>query len=156
MKRVLLKSVNEAFDYVMDHYAPNGLEDLAPKKDTYAVISIQDTHLHGFGFVFDISRYCQDVLTLYVDDIIKPAAGAVLFDEEMAEEIIRFIDKNRNADTLLVHCFAGQSRSRAVAAFAVRMLGGDNCLYFESGSPNMYIYDVLENTYIKMKKGSVN
>ena len=48
MKRVLVKSVFDAFDYVMDHYYPAGLEDLASRSDTYAVISIQDTHTKGF------------------------------------------------------------------------------------------------------------
>jgi predicted protein tyrosine phosphatase len=55
--------------------------------------------------------------------------GAVLFSDEMAQQIIDFIEKNRDVETLLVHCFAGQSRSRAVAAFAVEMLGGDNSKY---------------------------
>lgn len=151
MRRVLLKSVFESFDYVMDHYYPYGLEELATRKDTYSVISIQDTHTEGFGFEFRKNRFCQDVLTLYFDDIIRPVEGAVLFDEQMAELIIRFIIQNRNSETLLVHCFAGQSRSRAVAAFAVKMLRGDNSMYFESGSPNTYVYEVLEKTYEKMK-----
>ena len=44
MKQVLLKSVLDAFDYVMDHYYPAGLRELVQRSDTYAVISIQDTH----------------------------------------------------------------------------------------------------------------
>ena len=64
MKRILLRSVYDALDYVMDHYYPAGMEDMVPKKDTYAVISIQDTHTEGFGFTFAKSRYCKDVLTL--------------------------------------------------------------------------------------------
>ena len=42
MKRVLLRSVYDAFEYVMDHYYPKGLEEYAKLKDSYAVISIQD------------------------------------------------------------------------------------------------------------------
>ena len=151
MKRVLLKSVFEAFDYVMDHYYPSGLEEMASRSDTYAVISIQDTHTEGFGFVFRRNRCCRDVLTLYFDDIIRPVETAVLFDADMAERIIRFIDRNRECDTLLIHCYAGQSRSRAVAAFAVKMLGGDCSAYFETGSPNMYVYDLLMKTYEDME-----
>ncbi|MCR4851040.1 MAG: response regulator [Lachnospiraceae bacterium] len=60
------------------------------------------------------------------------------------------IEKRRKvADTLLVHCYAGQSRSRAVGAFAVEMLGGDNSKYFEEGTPNQYIYDVLESAWVR-------
>ena len=39
MKRVLLRSVFDAFEYVMDHYYPFGLEELAQRKDSYAIIS---------------------------------------------------------------------------------------------------------------------
>ena len=56
MKRVLVKSVYSAFDYVMEHYYPEGLEVNAERKDTYAVISIQDTHTGGFGFIFSESN----------------------------------------------------------------------------------------------------
>ncbi len=52
MKRILVKSVYDAFDYVMGHYFPFGLEEFAERKDTYALISIQDTHQGGFGFEF--------------------------------------------------------------------------------------------------------
>ena len=47
MRRILVKSLNEAFDFVMDHYYPAGCEEDAKRKDTYAVISIQDTHTGG-------------------------------------------------------------------------------------------------------------
>lgn len=67
MKRILVKSVYDAFDYVMDHYYPYGMEDMAPRKDKYAVISIQDTHTKGFGIRFEKSESCMDVLTLFFD-----------------------------------------------------------------------------------------
>ena len=148
MKRVLLRSVYDAFDYVMAHYAPPGLGEMAERKDTYAVISIQDTHTGGFGFTFSKNVFCQDVLTLYFDDVTKPVEGAVLFSPEMAERVIDFVEANRRrAETLLVHCYGGESRSRAVAAFAVTLLGGDNARYFETGHPNLYVYRTLEEVW---------
>ncbi len=149
MKRVLVKSVFDTFEYVMAHYYPAGLEEMVERSDTYAVISIQDTHTGGFGVAFTTSRYCRDVLTLYFDDIDREVEGAVLFTEDMAEQIIAFIRKNRKVDTLLVHCYAGQSRSRAVGAFAVKMLGGDNSRYFSQGNPNMFVYDILEMVWLR-------
>lgn len=143
MKRVLVKSVYDAFDYVMAHYYPAGLEAFAEEKDSYAVISIQDTHTGGFGFVFTESPRCSGVLTLYFDDIEREVEGAVLFTRAQAEEIIRFIDGHREADTLLVHCYGGESRSRAVGAFAARMLGGDDSRCFREGNPNRRVYDTL-------------
>ena len=148
MKRVLVKSVYDAFDYVMSHYYPAGQREFAEKTDTYAVISIQDTHTGGFGFVFRRSDFCKDVLTLYFDDIVEPVEGACLFSEIQANEIIDFIREQQDAETLLVHCYGGESRSRAVGAFAVKMLGGDNSSYFETGHPNEHVYDVLESVWI--------
>lgn len=148
MKRVLLKSVFDAFEYVMAHYAPYGVEELVEKRDTYAVISIQDSYTGGgFGFTFNKTNYCRDVLTLYFDDTVTPVEGAVLFSEAHAAQIIDFINKNSAVDTLLVHCYAGQSRSRAVAAFAVKMLGADHRAYFTGGVPNQHIYDTLCRVY---------
>ncbi len=154
MKRVLVKSVHDAFSYVMEHYYPYGMaaeaEEQGTLTDTYAVISIQDSHTQGFGFQFTENQFCKGVLTLYFDDIVKEVDGAVLFDDDMADKIISFIEKHRKSvDTLLIHCYAGQSRSRAVGAFAVEMLGGDNSKYFEEGTPNQYIYDVLETAWVR-------
>ena len=149
MKRVLLKSVFDAFDYVMAHYAPAGLEEMAEQTDTYAVISIQDSAGGGFGFRFTETKFCREALTLYVDDVERPVDGAVLFSEDHARQVIDFIRRNISADTLLVHCYAGQSRSRAVAAFAVKMLGADNAQYFTSGVPNAHIYTTLTQIYEK-------
>ena len=147
MKRVLVKSVYDAFDYVMAHYYPAGLEDLAEKKDSYAVISIQDTHTGGFGFAFQENQFCQGVLTLYFDDIEKEVDGAVLFSQQQAEQIIEFVNSHRQAETLLVHCYGGESRSRAVGAFAVKMLGGDNRRLLEGGNANRHVYDTLMGTW---------
>lgn len=145
MKQVLVKSVFDAFEYVMGHFYPNGQEERAQRTDTYAVISIQDTHTNGFGFEFNESQFCKGVLTLYFDDIVKEINGAKLFDDEQANQIIDFIQTHKKyVDILLVHCYGGQSRSRAG-----KMLGGDNSKYFETATPNEYIYDVLETAWIQ-------
>ena len=154
MKRVLLRSVFDAFEYVMDHYYPFGLEDLAQRKDSYAVISIQDTHTEGFGFEFTESKSCKGVLTLYFDDIIRPVEGLSCFSEADAGEILDFIQAHRAVDTLLVHCYGGESRSRAGAAFAVKLLGGDNAAYFRTGHPNELVYETLERVW-KSRKSPV-
>ncbi len=143
MKRIKLLSVYEAWEYVMDHYYPFGLEEFAKRTDTYAMISIQDTHTGGFGFEFVPNNFCEGVLTLYFDDTVKEVEGAVLFDEEMADRIIRFVLEQDRAETLVIHCYGGQSRSRAVAAFIAYMLGKDNSRYFAKGNPNEHVYNTL-------------
>lgn len=147
MKRILVRSVYDAFSYVMDHFYPNGLDEYAVRKDSYAVISIQDTHTGGFGFKFSENMFCKGALTLYFDDIETDADGGVLFTADQADEIITFIDRCRSADTLLIHCYGGESRSRAVGAFASEMLGGSSRRYFETGNPNMHVYNTLKAVY---------
>ena len=148
MKRVMVKSVHDAFEYVMEHYYPNGLEEMVQRKDTYAVISIQDTHTGGFGLEFRPTQFCKGVLTLYFDDVFCEVEGAQAFTEEMAAQVIDFVQAQRKqVDTLLVHCYAGRSRSMAVGAFAVKLLGGDNHRYFETTSLNMLVYDTLERVW---------
>ena len=118
--------------------------------DTYAVISIQDSHTGGFGIRFEENLFCNGVLTLMFEDIVTEVDVAVLFNDDMAESIIDFIEQHKaSVDTLLVHGYAGQSRSRAVGAFVAEMLGGDNSKYFEEGTPNQYIYDVLESAWVR-------
>jgi len=153
LKRVLVKSVHGAFDYVMEHYYPFGMAAEAAEQgaltDTYAIISIQDSHTGGFGVQFTENQFCKGVITLMFDDIVTEVEGSVLFNDEMADQIIGFILAHKSVDTLLVHCYAGQSRSGAVGAFAVEMLGGDNIKYFEEGTPNQYVYDVLEAGWVR-------
>ena len=149
MKRILVRSVYDAFEYVMAHYYPPELEEFAEAKDSYAVISIQDTHTGGFGIRFAESRCCRGVLTLLFDDTFRETEGAVLFSEEMAGEIIDFIGSHLDADTLLIHCYGGLSRSKAVGAFAVKMLGGDNSRYFTESNPNMHVYRTLLRAWEK-------
>lgn len=144
MKRVLVKSAYDAFDYVMEHYHPYGWDDMAQRKDSYAVISIQDTHTQGFGFQFTKNKFCADVLTLYFDDIDKDVEGLQLFSADQAAEIIHFIKKNKDAETLLIHCYGGESRSRAVGAFALELLGQSRKKLFDTGRPNMHVYNTLK------------
>ena len=157
MKRVLVRSVHDAFDYVMDHYYPAGQREFAARTDTYAVISIQDTHTGGFGFVFRESACCKGVLTLYFDDIEQEVEGAVLFSDEMADAVLDFVLAHRDAETLLVHCYGGQSRSRAVGAFVLRLFGKDNSAYFKTGRPNRRVYEaLLEAAKRRRRRGSEN
>ena len=113
--RILVLSLEETINYVMVHYAPPGCEEFAERTDDYAVISFQDTHLGGFGIEFTENKYCKGVLTLYVDDIVKAVEDAGLFYDKHANQIVSFVDKHKDIiDTLVVHCYAGQSRNVAV------------------------------------------
>ena len=139
---ILVTSARGALHYVMRHFCEPGLTEYPELTDTYAVISIQDTAHGGFGFELKPNQYCKDVLTLYFDDITKPQEGAQLLTAAQAHEIVKFISKHiDDIDTLLIHCFSGISRSKAVEKYAREMLGfpplNDN-LY------NEYVYTMLK------------
>ena len=101
----------------------------------------------------------RNVLNLTFDDIsasgTEPLAGSsvvggyVLFDENMAREIVAFVDANKDAAVWIVHCSAGVSRSGAVSRWL------KDCLKFKYGIeannvdgrhavPNAYVLEVLD------------
>lgn len=138
--RILVLSLEETINYVMDHYAPPGCEEFTERTDDYAVISFQDTHLGGLGIEFTENKYCKGVLTLYVDDVVKEVESASLFYDEHANQILSFVDKHKDIiDTLVVHCYAGQSRSVAVGK-ALSELYNVYCSNTEGKIPNEHIY----------------
>jgi len=136
--RIIVTSAREALSYVMRH------NDYPRKTDTYAVISIQDAWCGGFGFQFTENKYCKGVLTLYFDDIEEPEPGYTLFDKKQALDIIYFLTKYQNVDTLLIHCYAGISRSRAVGVFAREML---DIPPTDAKMFNDYVYNLLKVVY---------
>lgn len=148
--RILVCSLEETINYVMDHYAPPGCEEFAERTDDYAVISFQDTHLGGFGIEFKENKYCKGVLTLYVDDIVKEVEDAGFFYDEHANQIVSFVDKHKDIiDTLVVHCYAGQSRSVAVGK-ALSELYNVYCSNIKGKNPNEHIYSTMINTKCRM------
>jgi predicted protein tyrosine phosphatase len=139
--RILVVSARNALRYVMRHFCEPGINEYAEKTDTYAAISIQDTIDGGFGFELKKNKYCKDVLTLYFDDIEEPEHGLRLISLPQAKAIVEFIKAHsEDVDTLLIHCFAGVSRSRAVGAFACEMLEIPQTVepYY-----NKYVFDML-------------
>lgn len=121
--KILVMSARDALRYVMSHFCEPGMTEYPENTDTYAAISIQDTISGGFGFELKENEYCKAVLTLYFDDIERPERGLKRMTPEQAKQIVDFIEANKNVDTLLIHCFAGFSRSRAVGVFTREYLG---------------------------------
>ncbi len=139
--RVLVKSAKGALDYVMKHFCESGVSEYPEESDSYAVISIQDTKDGGFGFELKENRYCKAVLTVYFDDIDNPQPGLKMMSRSQAEEITEFIRAHLDdVDTLLIHCFAGISRSAAIGMIAREVLGqtNDKPEYY-----NRYVYEEL-------------
>jgi len=147
---VIVMSAREALRYVMSHFCEPGVTEYPENTDTYAAISIQDTVSGGFGFELKENEYCKAVLTLYFDDIERPERGLKRMAPGQAKQIVDFIEANKNVDTLLIHCFAGFSRSRAVGVFAREYLGisPTDDKYF-----NNHVYKLLKKA---VEKGEEN
>ena len=148
--RILVTSARNALRYVMRHFCEPGVTEYAEKTDTYAAISIQDTYGGGFGFELKKNKYCKDVLTLYFDDIEEPEHGLRLISSPQAIAIVKFIKAHsEDVDTLLIHCFAGVSRSRAVGAFAREVL---DIPPTDETDYNEYVYAILHRVWKELNK----
>lgn len=148
--RILVTSARNALRYVMRHFCEPGVTEYAEKTDTYAAISIQDTYGGGFGFELKKNKYCRDVLTLYFDDIEEPEHGLRLISFPQAIAIVKFIKTHsEDVDTLLIHCFAGVSRSRAVGAFAREIL---DIPPTDETDYNEYVYAILHRVWKELNK----
>ena len=75
---------------------------------------------------------------------IKPY---VLFDEEMAKEILCFVKLHENEiDLIVVNCEAGISRSAGVAAALSKILNDEDEYFFKEYLPNMLVYRIMLET----------
>lgn len=85
------------------------------------------------------------LLQLTFADITQPVSGFPLFCDDHAHDILDFVTQNWHAiDTLLVHCYAGISRSSAVAAAISRLKFGDEGEFLDSPyDPNPRVYRIL-------------
>lgn len=130
----------------------------------FAIISLQDSD--GFGFRFVPEKSCVDVMTLLVDDadtetntfrgiqyndkssFKEDTKKLKLFSEEDAIQIVNFVEKNKDKiDTLVLHCFAGYSRSVGAAAAISKYYFNDDQKYFDCGCPNRRIYRMILNQF---------
>ena len=78
------------------------------------------------------------------------------FNHEQAEEVVKFILANIGKD-FYIHCYAGQSRSQAIALFILTHFNK----YYDytslnkknlPGVPNQWVLDCLNNVYTENKK----
>ena len=64
-----------------------------------------------------------------------------LFSEDHARNILNFVEKNINdIDLIVVHCWAGISRSCATACALSKILNNEDDRLFKAGVPNMKVY----------------
>jgi len=57
----------------------------------------------------------------------------ILFDNQMAQNIVNFVNNFSEINTIIVHCDAGQSRSAGVAAAIAKFFNGNDDQFFSGG-----------------------
>ena len=97
-----------------------------------------------------------DMLQLQFDDIDirhtnvvnEEYPSMIFFSEEHARNILNFVEKNiKDINTIVVHCYAGISRSRGVACALSKILNNEDDVLFKAGCPNMLCYRTVLDKY---------
>lgn len=86
------------------------------------------------------------LLRLVFEDTLEPDRPDS-FNASLAKEILDFVDEHWDkAETFLIHCDVGLSRSPAVAAALSRIYYGDDGPCSEMDFPNPLVYQLLVAT----------
>lgn len=145
-----------AFEYVYDR-AGSETVHVHP----FAILSIQEYKNDRMGVQFIPGGNLKDALNIHFSDIETDAKTRYpevkLMTEEDARKIKEFVEgliRKNEIDKLLIHCYAGASRSPAVAAAIARVYNGDDREYFKKYTPNMHVYKMILKTYGYENDGS--
>lgn len=137
VKKVIVLSRHNFIKFV------NSLTD--KQKREMAFISIRD---------FDheiILNNASNVLNLQFDDSETEESWTnKLFDDELAQQIIQFVNNNLDKNLFVVHCLMGQSRSGAVGGFLADIFGikwEDFKRQNSQVKPNTLVKTTLEKNY---------
>ena len=124
-----------------------GITDDNVKEHNTAFIQIGNTDLEEPCFLPFALKDTDNVLSLRFDDCDEvfntPIIGGLTYvsqlpmSEEQAEVLFNFIEKNKDKESFLVHCRAGQSRSGGVIKFLAEYFEIPfNLIYRDN--PNIY------------------
>ena len=154
MKNKILVLSKVAFDCYM---ISKNLDDSNIESKNICIISINSIHdIKSVGephFKYNHSN----VLLLWFDDIVPDEIdledGKILksFSKEQGEELIKFLDQNKDRNGYIVHCLAGVSRSAAVGLFICEYFGFDYNEFIKANSqnhPNRKVTKILHNLTI--------
>lgn len=149
------------FDEILGRIGINN-ENVGELKNQ-AFISILNSDAENSSY-FDHDR--ENVIRLVFDDSTdqemerrakQGLPDLTLFTREQAKQIIDFSDKNRNVDTMWVHCSAGRSRSGAVGTFINDIFGKETFPEFLQSnptvSPNYFVLALLRRVYNNIEDG---
>ena len=124
--------------------------------DKFKIISINDPEDKLiFGEVYPrhrnvLSLQFHDITPVNINNFQIINERYVLFNEEDADRVIDFLTDCVETDNIIVHCFAGISRSGAIGTFAREMFNLDYERFKRMNPnilPNWYILKILTERY---------
>lgn len=131
-----------------NEFIHEAMTETLPKESL--LISINDTEeeQREINNILSANGYHGVVSSVFKDDEES-------FTRKEAEPIVDFIELEYNSGTrhFVVHCFAGISRSAAVAKFIHDYYVGDSIIMDYYTIHNKRVYRVLEETYHRLKYG---
>jgi cystathionine beta-lyase/cystathionine gamma-synthase len=108
--------------------------------DDCIIISINDDKPARFDRTNDKIKHAR---SLFFNDIEYQTETGILMSDDDAQKIKVSVDAYKDkVDTVLVHCFAGVSRSSAIACAISMYLNGDDINIWSQGcyAPNIHCY----------------
>jgi len=118
-----------------------------PETDNEVCISISSEHWGDFKPI--LSDKFHEVLRLNFDDIAigdTDLENANSITPHQANEVVRFFDKHKDSHRIIIHCFAGMSRSRSMAGALCKCFG----LPFRYTVLNQHVEDQITQAYHKL------
>lgn len=134
-------------------------ESEAIRDNSKAFISILSSDIPDSSY---FKNEAANVIKLTFDDVTdtelewKAKSGQdvskfILFDRLQAKKIVDFLEVNKTAETLYIHCTAGVSRSGAVGVFANDVCGEQSFFDFCNNNPqirpNSFVLALLRRVY---------
>lgn len=117
--------------------------DYAKISKNHILISIKDI---GRKLTVPKSQYCKKMLQLEFNDEYEISNSS--FNQDLARQIIDFVNSNCfTVDLIIVHCYAGLSRSVAVASALSKILNNKDDDIYAIGMPNMLVYTTILDSY---------
>ena len=137
--------------FKMEFLLTLGKEEFNP--EDYNIISIIDPEMN---FLFPLDNLPENILQLKFHDLEKEdwdkdpeyveKKGWVIFNDDHARQITKFMDRMDPEKDLIVHCLAGISRSGAIGDYARIRFGLDYERFFIGNKqiiPNAWILKTL-------------
>lgn len=110
-------------------------------------ITARDDPSFGMGRA-KLSGMFRDVLHLQFDDVAVGSADyerATSITPEEADAVVKFVKRHADKKKLVIHCFAGMSRSRSMASAIA-----DYCnLPYDFTVLNPHVYDSVVDAFVK-------